>query len=167
MRVFVTTGSRSFPFDRLVRAVDEADLASELPGGAEVFVQTGSSSYEPKHVAWASFLSRDEFGRRMGEADLVITHGGTGAIIAAVKRGKRVVAVPRLARFREAVDNHQVELVRQFEEMGLIKACVDLEGLAEAAAEATRMSFSPYRSNTEAIVQSIDEFIQEEVIDKR
>lgn len=166
MMVFVTTGSRGFPFDRLVRAVDGADLASALPGGADVFVQTGSSSYRPRHVAWADFLSRDEFGGRMAEADLVITHGGTGAIVGAVKRGKRVVAVPRLAEFGEAVDNHQVELVRQFEGMGLIKGCYDPGHLTEAAVQAVHMDFRSYESNTDAIVQSIDEFIKEEVIEE-
>ena len=118
MRIFATTGSRSFPFDRLVRAIDEVDFSSALPNGAEVFVQTGSGSYKPRNVEWAAFLSREEFGHRMESAELVVTHGGTGAIISAVSRGKRVVAVPRLARFGEAVDDHQVELVRQFEGMG-------------------------------------------------
>ena len=164
LKIFVTTGSRSFPFDRLVNAVDNANLESVSPDGADVFVQTGSGSYVPKHVAWTDFLSRDEFERRMEEADLVITHGGTGAIIGAITREKRVVAVPRLAEFGEAVDNHQVELVCQFEKMGLIKACLDLERLSDVVSEATSTVFLPYHSNTEVIVQSIDGFIQEEIL---
>lgn len=167
MKVFATTGSRSFPFDRLVRAIDEAEIASLLPGGAEVFVQTGSSGYIPKNVEWAAFLSREEFGHHMDAADLVITHGGTGAIIGAVSRGKRVVAVPRLKERGEAVDDHQVELVRQFEGMGLIKGCFDLEKLADNVAEAVRMEFVPYQSNTTTILESIDEFIRTDVIERR
>ena len=163
MRVFVTTGSRSFPFDRLVSAIDEANFASVLPGNVEVFVQIGSSSYVPKNVKWAVFLSREEFDRYIEEADLVITHGGTGAIIGAVARGKRVVAVPRLAEYNEAVDDHQVELVRQFEEMGLIKGCFDLNRLTDDVTEALRTELVRYQSNTEAILESIDEFIREEV----
>lgn len=162
--MFATTGSRGFPFDRLVRAIDEADLASVFPGGAEVFVQTGSSGYEPSKVEWAAFLSREEFGRRMDAADLVVTHGGTGAIIGAVSRGKRVVAVPRLEKYGEAVDDHQVELVRQFENMGLIKGCFDLEKLADDVAEAARIEFISYQSNTTTILESIDEFIRTDVI---
>ena len=164
MRIFATTGSRSFPFDRLVRAIDEVDFSSALPNGAEVFVQTGSGSYKPRNVEWAAFLSREEFGHRMESAELVVTHGGTGAIIGAVSRGKRVVAVPRLARFGEAVDDHQVELVRQFEGMGLIKGCFDLDRLAKDVFQAARMEFVSYRSNTATILKSIDEFISTEVI---
>ena len=167
MRIFATTGSRSFPFDRLVRALDETELASALPGGADVFVQTGSSGYIPRTIEWKDFLSREEFGRRMDEADLVVTHGGTGAIIGAISRGKRVVAVPRLAEYGEAVDDHQVELVRQFEEMGLIKGCFNLDKIVGDIAEAVRTKFIPYRSNTAVVLESIDEFILEEVINQK
>ena len=161
MRVFATTGSRSFPFDRLVRALDEADFDAALLGEVEVFAQIGSSSYVPKNVQWAAFLSQEEFGQRMDEADLVVTHGGTGAIIGAVSRGKRVVAVPRLAEYGEAVDDHQLELIRQFEEMGLIKGCFDLSELASDISKAARMEFVRYRSNTEVIVDSIDQYIRQ------
>lgn len=167
LKIFATTGSRSFPFDRLVRALDEADLASALPNGAEVFVQTGSSRYVPKNVEWAAFLSREEFGRRMDAADLVITHGGTGAIIGAVSRGKRVVAVPRLADYGEAVDDHQVELVQQFEQMGIIKACLDLNRLADDVIKALSMDFIPFQSNTQTILDSIDAYIQRDVLAKK
>lgn len=167
MKIFVTTGSRSFPFDRLVRAVDNTDFASVLPVMSNVFIQTGSSTYIPKHAAWSGYLSRDEFSRRMNEADLVISHGGTGAIINAVKRGKRVVAVPRLSEFGEAVDDHQIELVRQFEAMGLIKGCFDLNNLAQDVAEALQAEYKPYKSNTESIIQSIELFIQEDVVARR
>lgn len=150
-----------------MRAIDEADIASALPGGAKVFVQTGSSGYVPENVEWAAFLSREEFGHRMDAAELVITHGGTGAIIGAVSRGKKVVAVPRLVEYGEAVDDHQVELVRQFEAMGLIKGCFNLEKLADDVAEAAQLEFVPYRSNTPTILESIDEFIRTDVIQRK
>lgn len=161
LRIFATTGSRGFPFDRLVRALDEADFESAFPGGAEVFVQTGASGYTPKNVEWSAFLSREEFGRRMDRANLVVTHGGTGAIIGAVSRGKRIVAVPRLAEYGEAVDDHQVEFVRQFERMKLIRGCFDLGELAHDVAEAAQMNFVPYESNTEVIIDSIDQYIRQ------
>jgi len=34
-----------------------------------------------------------------------------GAIIGAIKKGKKVIAVPRLAKCGEHVDDHQVQLV--------------------------------------------------------
>ena len=57
--------------------------------GEDVFAQTGYSDYVPRNYSYNNFLDRDEFSVEMGKADIVITHGGTGAIIGAVKKGKR------------------------------------------------------------------------------
>ena len=62
---------------------------------------------------------------------MVITHGGTGVIIGAVKQGKKVIAVPRLASYGEHVDDHQVQLLREFDGMNLICACYDSEKLGD------------------------------------
>ena len=109
--IFVTLGSQKFPFDRLLQELDrliEAGVITE-----PVFAQTGYSTYEPKHFAFEAFLDRDSFGAKMQEADTVITHAGTGAIIGAVKAGKKVIAVPRLSRYGEHVDDHQTQIIDQ------------------------------------------------------
>lgn len=164
MRVFVTTGSRSFSFDRLVKAIDKASFGDALGRSVEVLAQIGASEYRPESVEYVDFLSRLDFHHQIAIADVVITHGGTGAIIGAVTKGKKVVAVPRLAEFNEAVDDHQIELVRQLDAMGLIKGCFDLEKLAECTAEAVNSEFRPYKSNTENVLDSIDDFIVEELM---
>lgn len=155
--IFVTLGSQKFQFDRLLRAVDE------LAGGGiisdRVFAQTGYSEYVPRHYDYKQFLSRDEFSEIMGEAQTVITHGGTGAIIGAVKKGKKVIAVPRLKEYGEHVDDHQLQLVGQFDEMGIIAACYDLEQLGECISKIEKQIFLPYQSNTTRIIDSIDEFL--------
>ena len=155
--LFVTVGSQKFQFDRLLRAVDALVASGAVEGGA--FAQTGACSYIPENFPSEAFLDRGRFGELMDASDLVVTHGGTGAIIGAVKRGKRVVAVPRLARFGEHVDDHQVEIVRQFSEMGLIEPCYDAEGLPEAYARALAGSYKPYRSNTEGFIADLGSYI--------
>lgn len=62
----------------------------------------------------------------------MITHGGTGAIIGAVKKGKKVIAVPRLVKYGEHVDNHQMQIIKQFSEMNLIYGVLDCDRLEEA-----------------------------------
>ena len=92
-------------------------------------------------------------------ADIVITHGGTGAIIGAVKKGRRVIAVPRLKKYREHVDDHQIQILEEFDRMGTIKACYDLERLGEAYEEVQKMDMQPYHTNTVRIISSIDSFL--------
>ncbi|MDD5893709.1 MAG: glycosyltransferase [Coriobacteriaceae bacterium] len=156
--VFVTMGSQKFQFDRLLRAVDELAGSGAIP--EPVFAQVGACTYEPKNIEWAAFIDRDEFKCRMAAADVAITHGGTGAIIGAVKAGKKVVAVPRLACHGEHVDDHQVEIVRQFADMGLIEPCMDVADLGAAYAKAKRSSYRSYVSNTDAFVADLRAYLE-------
>ena len=115
--IFVTVGSQKFQFDRLIRAVDALVASGVVGDGA--FAQTGVCTYIPEYLEHEAFLDRDSFRIHMDACDVVVTHGGTGAIIGAVKDNKKVIAVPRLAKYGEHVDDHQIEIVRQFGDMGM------------------------------------------------
>jgi UDP-N-acetylglucosamine transferase subunit ALG13 len=56
------------------------------------------------------FLTRDDFMRRILDAELVIVHAGAGTMLQAIRAAKVPVAMPRLSRFGEHVDDHQTEL---------------------------------------------------------
>lgn len=113
-KIFITLGSQKFQFNRLLIAVDKL-CEKKVISGEDVFAQTGYSDYVPRNYSYNNFLDRDEFSVEMGKADIVITHGGTGAIIGAVKKGKKVIAVPRRAKYGEHVDDHQLQLIKQFD----------------------------------------------------
>lgn len=151
-------GSQKFQFDRLLRAVDGLVVEGAIAG--PVFAQTGACTYKPSHIVCEPFLGRDQFKARMVISDVVITHGGTGAIIGAIKAGKKVVAVPRLARYGEHVDDHQVEIVRQFADMGLIEPCMDTADLKTAYSNAMRKEYRPYTSNTDVFVADLRSYLQ-------
>lgn len=155
--IFITLGSQKFQFDRLLKAVDQ--LVADGTVTEKVFAQTGYSEYKPQHYEYSQFLDREEFARLTGEADTVITHGGTGAIIGAVKKGKKVIAVPRRAMYGEHVDDHQLQMVEQFRELNLICECQDCDKLGEALEYVKNTTFKSYESNTQTIINSIEEYI--------
>lgn len=156
--IFVTVGSQKFPFNRLLKAVDE--LVGNGTLTEEVFAQTGYCTYQPVHYAYRAFMDRDAFRETEGRADLVITHGGSGAIIGALKQGKRVIAVPRLAAYGEHVDDHQKQLVSQFVDAHLILMCSDLNELADCIERARTEEFAHYESHTQDFIADIDSYLQ-------
>lgn len=83
-KIFITLGSQKFQFNRLLIAVDKL-CEKKIICGEDVFAQIGYSDYVPQNYRYNNFLDREEFSMEMGKADIVITHGGTGAIIGAVK----------------------------------------------------------------------------------
>lgn len=154
--IFITLGSQKFQFNRLLKAVDE--LKDKIGADEDVFAQIGYSDYKPQHYKYKEFLDRDEFENMMSKADIVITHGGTGAIIEAVKKGKKVIAVPRLKKYGEHVDDHQIQLIGQFRNLELIYACEDMD-LEKAIETVRKTEYKSYQSNTERIIRSLEEFI--------
>ena len=156
--IFVTLGSQKFQFDRLLKKLDE--LIDNGVIADKVFAQIGYSQYHPVNFEYREFMDRDEFAQKIADSDMVITHGGTGVIINAVKKGKKVVAVPRLAKYGEHVDDHQIQLLQQFEELNLIASCYELEQLAERIKFANETQFSEYKSNTDRIIEDIEAFIE-------
>ena len=159
MRIFITLGSQMFQFNRLLKAVDELCERGTVEA-EDVFAQIGYSDYLPKNFNYKKFLDRNEFSREMGKADIVITHGGTGAIIGAVKKGKKVIAVPRLAKYGEHVDDHQLQLIKQFDELNLICPCYDTNKMEIALDIIQQTKYNSYKSNTINIINSIEEYIK-------
>lgn len=161
-RVFVTVGSQKFQFNRLLAAVDGCVASGVID--VPVFAQTGCSDYSPKNFEWRPFLDRDEFSSLVEGCDTVVTHGGTGAIVGALKKGKRVVAMPRLAKYGEHVDDHQVQLLEQFSEAGLILVCEDEESLAEAYRASLSREFAIYEPNNERFIGDLDRYLSKEML---
>lgn len=158
--IFITLGSQKFQFNRLLKAVDELIAAGKIKD--EVFAQIGYSDYKPTNYKYEQFLDREKFSQVMDKAEIVITHGGTGAIIGAVKKGKKVIAVPRLAKYGEHVDNHQLQLVGQFKELKLICECLDCAKIEEAIQTVKSTTYNQYKSNTQVIIDDITKFIEDE-----
>lgn len=161
--IFVTLGSQKFQFDRLLREIDRLVEAGEITD--EILAQIGASEYEPKHFQFVRFMDRDDFAKTMEKCTTVITHGGTGVIIGAVKKGKKVIAVPRLAKFGEHVDDHQLQLLEQFDELNLISVCYEMDQLGVCYQALGSKQFRPYVSNTKVVIDSIEEYLQ--IVEKK
>ena len=156
--IFVTLGTQKFQFNRLLKKLDEIVENGNIKD--EIFAQIGYSDYKPKNYKYKDFIDREQFKEIMAKSDIVIAHGGTGAIITAVKNGKKVIAIPRLAKYGEHVDDHQIQLVTEFESSGIISAVYDLDKLEEELLTIRDKQFRPYKSNTDKIVESIEDFIK-------
>lgn len=156
--IFITLGSQKFQFNRLLKEIDK--LIGDKKLGSDVYAQIGYSDYLPENYEYKKFLSRDEFSNIINKSDIVITHGGTGAIIGALKKGKKVIAIPRLSKYKEHVDNHQLDIVNEFAKKGLILSSENIEELGLKIKEIESLNFEKYISNTNNFVNDIEEYIE-------
>lgn len=158
MKIFLAVGTQKFPFDRLLRMVDE--MAGAHEGEVSVFGQLGPSAYEPKHIQGKPFLSREEFDAAISGCDLLITHGGVNTIITSLKLEKKIITVPRLARYGEHVDDHQEQICHSFEEVGFALCYREGDDLWEDVGKAMANTYKPYVSHRLNMISTIEEYLE-------
>lgn len=124
--IFVTVGLHKQGFDRLVKWADE--VAAKID--EKVVIQRGYTIYLPKHAE--SFQFKESIEELYGMADMIVTHGGVGSIMTALVHGKPVIAVPRLSRYGEHKNDHQLDIVNHFSNLGLILIANDVCELEKA-----------------------------------
>jgi UDP-N-acetylglucosamine transferase subunit ALG13 len=110
--IFVTVGTHNQPFDRLLRCIDELAATKEVH--EDVFMQTGTNAYIPKHCAYKTLLTPKEMKQKMEDAHIVITHGGPSSFVQSLELGKVPVVVARRKEFHEHINNHQVDFCKTF-----------------------------------------------------
>ena len=123
--ILVTTGASQFPFDRLLRSVDA------LPAGERVIVQHGCSTVRPGRAECIDFLPMTELAALVSEARVIVTHAGVGSIILCLTNARQPIVVPRLKRYGETVDDHQLDCARRFAQAGMVSLLEDPALLAD------------------------------------
>lgn len=116
--VFITLGTQGNQFPRCLQMVEE--LIDMLHPGHEFIAQIGNTEYKSNKIKVLEYVSETEFKRLIGEADVVITHAGSGSLFNAIKQGKKTIAVARLKKYKEMLNDHQTELVKKLSDDGYI-----------------------------------------------
>ncbi len=122
--VFVSVGTDHHPFDRLVRWAD-----SWLPDGVRCVVQHGTSA-PPRRAEGVAYLDHGALTALLGEAAVVISHGGPTTITESRRHGLRPIVVPRSPELGEHVDDHQQRFCARMAAKGLISVAADEESFA-------------------------------------
>jgi UDP-N-acetylglucosamine transferase subunit ALG13 len=155
--IFLTVGTQ-FPFDRLVRAIDgiiDDGLISET-----LFAQIGESSYRPRNFGSAARLEKKVFDERLKQASSIISHAGMGTITMALSNHKPLLVMPRLKRYHEVVNDHQVAIARKFAELGHILVAYDVKDLPDGIKKLKNFIPRERKINSEAVVNRIRSFLE-------
>ena len=122
MKVFVHSGTQEIEFKRLLDFVicyARQNIHCEVTFQGYI-TNTAVSEDFPKNLKAIPFMDKESFEVSILTADILICHGGTGAIFNSIKLGHRPYVMPRLAMFKEHNDNHQLELFDLLKKENLI-----------------------------------------------
>jgi UDP-N-acetylglucosamine transferase subunit ALG13 len=137
--VFVTVGTERYPFHRLVDWVDEWSR-TDAGRRARCLVQYGAGP-APRVAEGVDFLPFPRMRELLGAATAVVCHGGTGSVMLARSLGRKPIVVPRVKRYGENVDDHQVDFARRLLGLGeaeTAESFAELRELLDGAADGSR-----------------------------
>lgn len=151
--ILVTLGTQKEQFTRLLDYIEKSKIKDEI------IVQAGYTKFDSKKMKIFDFISYDEMEEYINKCDVVITHAGTGSVLTPLKKGKKVIICPRLAKYHEHVDDHQVELAEVFSEEGYVLELNEDNNLDDLMKKLKKFKPKEYVSNTDNFIEKLQKEI--------
>lgn len=130
--IFVTVGFHDQPFTRLIAKMDE--IAGRI--GEEVIIQKGHTEFITLNAASFDFLPSDEeYMELFKKARIIVSHAGAGTILNSLIHGKKTIILPRLRRYGEHVNDHQLGLSDALKDRRLITVIQEVDQLERVLTE--------------------------------
>lgn len=157
--IFVTLGTQDKEFTRLLQAIDKEIENKTIT--EKVIVQAGYTKYESKNMEMIDLISQEKFAELVDQCDLLITHGGVGSILTAIKKGKKVIAAARLKKYKEHTNDHQKQIIKEFSDQGYILALKDFNQLGKLVKKSKTFTPKKFSSNTKNMITLVEDIIEE------
>ena len=155
--IFVSVGTHMANFNRLIK---EVDILAEQGILKDVVAQTGYAQYIPEHIKYKNFFDELEMFDLIKRSEFLIVHGGGGIIYKGLKANKKIIVVPRLKRYNEHINDHQLDLTTFLEARGKILAVYDIKSLETAIKKIKEFSPTKNKKTKNKIAGVINEFIR-------
>ena len=156
--IFITLGSQDRAFPRILRAVE-----TQINKGVikeEVIAQIGSTDFKSDKMKIIKLTkSFDEYMDYIERASLIITHGGVGSILDGITHNKKVIAIPRLKKYGENTNDHQIQIIEKFSEEKYIIGIDNVSGLGKAIKKSKNFKPKPYKRDNSKMLKTIENFI--------
>ncbi len=151
--IFVTLGTQDKPFKRLLDYLEHSNIDDEI------VVQNGFTEYKSNKLKLFKYLDKDKFDEYLKKADFVICHAGVGTIVNCLKDGKKVLTVPRLAKYGEHQNDHQLQIANAYYQKGYILVMNDGDDFDKKIEELRHFEPKTFVSNNEIFVNKLKKYI--------
>lgn len=155
--ILVTLGTQDKDFSRLLKAIQKQITNGNIK--EKVIVQAGHTKFKSDNMEIFDLVPMDKLNEYVDKCDLLITHGGVGSIVDALKKGKKIIAAPRLKKYNEHTNDHQLQIINAYYKQGYILKLTNFDKLDEVLKKAKKFKPKKYVSNNDFFVQKIKEYI--------
>ena len=159
--IVVLLGTQNNSFKRLLKEINR--LKNEGVIKEKIVVQAGYTKFEDKDknsdIEVFDFVDSNKMQEMMKEAKYIITHGGVGSIVSGLKLNKKIIAVPRLKKYDEHVNDHQMEIIEEYTKNEYIIGIKDVSELEKAYRNLENFKPNEFRGDNNSLIDMVEKFI--------
>ena len=155
--ILILLGTQNKPYVRILN-----DVASLIKGKKikdKVVAQIGCTEYKNDNMTLFDYIKHEDMDELIEKASIVIIHGGVGSITNAVKKGKKVIVAPRYKKYGEHVNDHQLQITKEFVDKGYVLPLYDDKNLVKVLKNLKEFKPKKYESNTDNFKNMIKDLI--------
>ena len=151
--IFVALGTQDKSFTRLLELVEKLDTKEKI------VCQSGFTKYSTNKLEIHEYFEREEYINNIKNADVVICHGGVGTILKALSFNKKTIVVPRLKKYGEHQNDHQLQVAKVFKDQGHIVLYEDGNDINEVYKRAIVFEPKPFVPNNVNFVNKLKSYL--------
>jgi len=155
--ILVLLGTQDKSFKRLLKIINKEINRGNITD--KVVVQAGCTKYKSKNMEIFDLIPIEKLDDLIKNSDLIITHGGVGSIISALKYNKKVIACARLKKYKEHTNDHQLQIINNFSKSGYILELKENDDLGKILQESLKFKPKRYKSNTKNMIKLLEDYI--------
>lgn len=160
--ILVTLGTQDKEFKRILIEVERLIEVGKI--NEKVIAQIGNTKFETKlpnsKMELIKFTTPKQLNELIQDSSFIITHGGVGTIIEGIDLGKKIIAVPRLKKYKEHVNDHQLQIIQNFDNKGYIIGTRCVEDIENSLDRVEKFVPRRYESNNEKFVGKLESKIE-------
>lgn len=155
--IFVTVGTYLQGFERLIKEMDR--IASKFD--EEIIAQIGNSKYIPKNMEYFTFSDENKIkiNEYYEKSKIIISHAGAGTILNLFHYKKPLIIVPRLKKFNEIIDDHQIELAEKLKNQKNIFVVYDIKYLEDTIKKIDQFDYIEINQN-KALINFLKNYLR-------
>lgn len=157
LRIFVTVGTQDKPFYRLLEAIEKSGVKEEIA------IQSGYNDFLSENYLSKDYWKDEEFKEKLVSADILVSHGGIGTIMQGLRLGKTVIVMPRLEKYGEHQNDHQLQITHSFAKEGYLIHWEEGVSFAEILKKARDFRAKKVPENREFFFNQLMDYLQREL----
>jgi len=136
--ILVLCGTQKQDFSRMIKEVEK--LADEH----DIVVQAGHTEYVSDKMEVFGFVAPEKLTTLYDKAQYVVSHGGAGSMFQGIQAGKKMLVFPRLQKYGEHVDDHQLQLAGKLNDLGYLLTFKDNDDIVDVFGRLKAFTPKPY-----------------------